>query len=106
MVLAARERQAKRNYSAKKDKTKSQPTIKLNSELSPRELEEFIVLDPTVRATLEKAGTRLALSPRAFHRVIKVAQTIADLEGSEAIQSHNIAEAVGFRSLDRGVWSG
>ena len=86
-VKKARERQAARY------KTPG----KTNSDLSPRELEEFVVLDPFVRATLEKAGTRLALSPRAFHRVIKVAQTIADLEGAQKIKESHILEALQYR---------
>ncbi|HEY5383296.1 MAG TPA: YifB family Mg chelatase-like AAA ATPase [Candidatus Paceibacterota bacterium] len=87
IVKQARERQAARYK-----------TIgKTNSDLSPRELEEFVPLDPLVRATLEKAGTRLALSPRAFHRVIKVAQTIADLEGAQKIKEPHILEALQYR---------
>jgi magnesium chelatase family protein len=70
---------------------------KTNSDLSPRELEEKISLAPSVREILEKAGERLNLSPRAFHRVIKVARTIADLEESgEILQSH-ILEALQYR---------
>ena len=87
VVKEARERQAARY------KTPG----KTNSDLSPRELEEFVELDPLVRATLEKAGTRLALSPRAFHRVIKVAQTIADLEGAPKIKESHILEALQYR---------
>jgi magnesium chelatase family protein len=87
IVKQARERQAARYK-----------TIgKTNSDLSPRELEEFVELDPLVRATLEKAGTRLALSPRAFHRVIKVAQTIADLEAAPKIKESHILEALQYR---------
>jgi magnesium chelatase family protein len=86
-VKKARERQAARY------KTPG----KTNSDLSPRELEKFVELEPAVRVTLEKAGTRLALSPRAFHRVIKVAQTIADLENSEKIKESHILEALQYR---------
>lgn len=70
---------------------------KTNSDLSPRELEEFVFLKPPVRATLEKAGARLSLSPRAFHRVIKVARTIADLDGVNDIEESHVLEALQYR---------
>ena len=70
---------------------------KTNSDLSPRELDELVPLAPSVRTTLERAGERLALSPRAFHRVIKVARTIADLDGSPDITEPHILEALQYR---------
>lgn len=70
---------------------------KTNSDLSPRELDELVPLAPSVRATLEKAGERLNLSPRAFHRVIKVARTIADIDGAEHISESHILEALQYR---------
>ncbi len=70
---------------------------KTNSDLSPRELEEFVNLTTSARTTLERAGQRLNLSPRAFHRVIKVARTIADLDGAPDINDSHILEALQYR---------
>jgi len=70
---------------------------KTNSDLSPRELDELVPLRPKVREILEKAGTRLAMSPRAFHRVIKVARTIADLDESPDINESHVLEALQYR---------
>jgi magnesium chelatase family protein len=68
-----------------------------NSDLSPRELDDLVPLAPQVRATLEKAGERLQLSPRAFHRVIKVARTIADLDKSGDVREEHVLEALQYR---------
>jgi magnesium chelatase family protein len=83
-VLVARESQLKRSG-------------KLNSELSARDLENAVPLTASVRATLERAGMRLNLSPRAFHRVIKVARTIADLDNAPDINDSHILEALQYR---------
>jgi magnesium chelatase family protein len=95
-VASARDAQARRN-NPQLDPNKPAGPIKLNSELSPRDLDNFIPLTANVRATLEKAGTRLTLSPRAFHRVIKVARTIADLDGAPDINESHILEALQYR---------
>lgn len=100
-VLDARARQYARHKSMQKlsasfDKTQDKP-IKLNSDLSPRELEELVPLIESVRDTLEKAASRLSLSPRAFHRVIKVARTIADLDDAPNINDSHVLEALQYR---------
>ncbi|MFO7671459.1 MAG: ATP-binding protein [Bacteroidales bacterium] len=63
-------------------------------------------LDSAGRSILRMATERLGLSVRAYDRILKVARTIADLEGSEKILATNVAEAVSYRNLDREGWSG
>ena len=78
----------------------------VNGRMTPRQVRKYCTLRPECASMLKGAMEELGLSARAHDKILRVARTMADLEGSEAIQSHNIAEAVGFRSLDRGVWSG
>jgi magnesium chelatase family protein len=74
-----------------------------NARLGNREVERLCTLDAQGRALIEQAIARLGLSARAYHRVLRVARTIADLEGREAIDTSNLAEAVQYRSLDRSM---
>jgi magnesium chelatase family protein len=67
-------------------------------------LRQFAPLDKGCAELLELAMARLNLSARAYDRIIKVARTIADLEGKANIESHHISEAIGYRSLDRESW--
>ena len=68
-----------------------------NSEMGARDLVNLVELDKESRRTLDLAAERLGFSPRVYHRMIKVARTIADLEGSEDIKNHHILEAVEYR---------
>ncbi len=72
-----------------------------NHALSNKQVEKLCALGEAARAFLEQAMARLGLSARAYHRVLKVARTIADLEGEADIATAHLAEAVQYRSLDR-----
>lgn len=72
-----------------------------NSELTPRMLDEFCILDEESKNIMEKAFQKLGLSARAYGRILKVSRTIADLEGSENIKKEHITEAIQYRTLDR-----
>jgi magnesium chelatase family protein len=75
---------------------------KPNSKLSTREIDKTCVPDEAGAILLKQAISRLGLSARAYHRVLKVARTIADLAGEQSIASAHIAEAIQFRRFDRG----
>ena len=78
--------------------------IHCNAMMNSAMLRRFAPLDKASSQLLEMAMTRLNLSARAYDRIIKVARTIADIEGKESIESSHIAEAIGYRSLDRENW--
>ena len=79
--------------------------IHSNAQMTEKMLHEFAEPDEASLDMLRMAMERLKLSARAYGRILKVARTIADLDGSEKIQSRHIAEAIGYRSLDRGDWA-
>jgi len=68
-----------------------------NSEMSPRDLVTLVILDKECRDTLNFAAERLGFSPRVYHKMIKVARTIADLESSDEIANKHILEAIEYR---------
>ncbi|MBL0009851.1 MAG: YifB family Mg chelatase-like AAA ATPase [Nitrosomonas sp.] len=74
---------------------------KTNSHLSVKEIDKFCALDTTSENLLKQAINRLNLSARAYHRILKVARTIADLSGTERINNQHIAEAIQYRRLDK-----
>ena len=73
--------------------------------MTPRMIRKHCQIDAESERLLETAMTRLGLSARAYDRILKVSRTIADLEGEEDIRSTHVAEAVGYRSLDRTYWT-
>jgi magnesium chelatase family protein len=79
--------------------------IHCNAMMTERMLHEFAEPDAQSLDMLRMAMERLKLSARAYSRILKVARTIADLAGSEKVQTQHIAEAIGYRNLDRGDWA-
>ena len=75
-----------------------------NSAMSTAQIRKFCPLDVESEKQLETAMMRQGLSARAHDRILKVARTIADLDGSEAIRTKHIGEAISYRSLDRTYW--
>ena len=79
--------------------------VHCNAQMTERMLHQFAEPDAESLDMLRMAMERLKLSARAYSRILKVARTIADLEASPNIQSHHLAEAINYRSLDRGDWA-
>ena len=88
-VELARERQIKRGH-------------RPNAMLGNREVERHCAISEADSQLLERAIEQLGLSARAYHRILKVARTIADLAGSPDITTAHLTEAIGYRRLDRG----
>jgi magnesium chelatase family protein len=76
-----------------------------NARMPTRMIRKQCALDDTGERTLEMAMRRMSLSARAHDRILKVARTVADLDGSESIAAKHIAEAIQYRSLDRNYWN-
>ncbi|MFW1948868.1 YifB family Mg chelatase-like AAA ATPase [Acinetobacter bereziniae] len=73
----------------------------LNHALTPKQLEKYVVLDETSQKMIEMAQQRLNLSARAYHRILRVSRTIADLAQSEQIQSTHLTEALSYRGTHK-----
>ncbi len=93
-VEAARQRQQQRFA--------GQLGVHANAHMGPRDVRQHCRLDRASEELLRSAMTRLGLSARAFHRILKVARTVADLAGSVEVGSGHLAEAIQYRTLDRG----
>ena len=95
-VLAARARQAERFRGSR---------VFANAQMTPRLIRRHCRLDVEGERLLEQAMTRQGLSARAYDRILIVSRTIADLEGADDLLPRHVAEAVGYRSLDRTYWA-
>ena len=83
---------------------KKEKGIYCNAQMTPKLIAKYAALDETSLAMLKTAMTRFDLSARAYDRILKVARTIADLDKSDNIQFQHVAEAIGYRNLDRESW--
>ncbi len=79
-------------------------SIKFNSEMTPKDIEKYCKLGPREQAYLENAFCTMELSARAYHKILRVARTIADIDGSEDIRQIHLMEAVGYRITDGKYW--
>lgn len=96
-VLKARQIQSERYRNIK--------GIHCNAQMTNSLLQKYVMLDDVCLTMLRNAMKMFNLSARAYDRILKVSRTIADLEGAEQVQSHHIAEAIGYRNLDRDNWA-
>lgn len=96
-VLAARELQKQRFGDASR--------VRCNARMTNKHHRAFCRLDQEAEGLLQMAMSELHLSARAYDRILKVARTIADLEGAEVIGSVHVGEAIQYRTLDRNLWA-
>jgi len=92
-VLRAREVQ--------RDRLQGEDGVYANSQMGPAQIRRFCRATPDVARLLQRSLQSMGLSARAYHRILKVARTVADLDGSDAIRHHHAAEAVRYRLVDR-----
>jgi magnesium chelatase family protein len=97
-VLAARERQQHRFR-------KHGEKIYSNAQMTTRQIRVYCELGADAERLLERAMQQQGLTARAHDRILKVARTIADLEGAENLSVSHLAEAIQYRTLDRSYWS-
>jgi magnesium chelatase family protein len=98
-VMYAREVQLQRFSSCPRER------LYCNAQMGPRHIRAFCDLSPDCERLLERAMAQQGLTARAHDRILKVARTIADLEGAARIEPKHVAEAIQYRALDRTFWA-
>src|SRR5260370_853144 len=78
---------------------------RLNGRMTSKQLRRHCILDEEGKSLLESAMENLGLSARAHDRILRMARTIADLEGTENLKAGHVSEAINYRSLDRKLWT-
>jgi magnesium chelatase family protein len=98
-----RERVAKARL-VQQERFKGMHNIHNNAQMNTKQIRKFCKLNETGSQLIKTAMEKVGLSARAYDRILKVSRTIADLENCENIESHHLAEAIQYRSLDREGW--
>ena len=88
-----------------RERFKTERGIHTNAAMTPRLIRRHCVLDAEASGYLEHAMSDQNFSARAHDRILKVARTLADLEGTDCIQGNHVLEAINYRTLDRALWS-
>jgi len=83
----------------------SRSRLYCNAQMAPRHIRASCELSADCERLLERAMTQHGMTARAHDRILKVARTVADLEGAPAIEPKHIAEAIQYRTLDRTFWA-
>ena len=84
-----------------RDRLRGESGVHANGQMGPAQIRRCCRASPQIARLLQQALDRLALSARAYHRILKVARTLADLDGSDVIRPRHAAEAIQYRGLDR-----
>ncbi len=98
---AAIKRRVAQARAVQKDRYKRRRKIHCNGQMGPKEIKKYCGLDAASQALLEQAIDSLGLSARSYHRILKIARTIADLDENDTLKSGHVAEAIQYRRLDR-----
>ncbi len=86
------------------ERYKNNKTIHSNAQMTTKQIKEYCELDKAGQQLIKTAMEKLGLSARAYDRILKVSRTIADLDNCKNIETHHLAEAIQYRSLDRNNW--
>jgi magnesium chelatase family protein len=82
-----------------KERFREHESCMTNSGMTSKMVEKYCKVDRSSMDLLEKSVERLGLSARAYHRILKIARTIADLDGAESLEKHHLAEAIQYRRI-------
>lgn len=97
-------RRVERTQEIQRERYKNEE-FSFNGELDGRRVEKYCEMTAGAEMLLEQAYTQFQFSTRAYHKILKVARTVADMEGTEKIQSEHICEALTYRAYDKKYWS-